>query len=68
MAFALLNFNSLKTYTYENITFNVTLSNCKYIWKNVNINIYYFITANMVIILYILFIVNVNKNWIESKW
>ena len=26
-------FKDLITYTYENDTFNVTLSNCKYIWN-----------------------------------
>ena len=55
--------NSLKTYTYESVTFNVTLSNCKYIWKKWKYQyIYYDITVNMVIILYLLLTVNVNWN------
>ena len=49
--------NFLKTYTYENVTFNVTLSNCKYIKKKCKYQyIYYDIIVNMVII------VNVNRN------
>ena len=28
-----MGINSLKTYTYKNVTYNVTQSNCKYIWK-----------------------------------
>ena len=54
--------HSLKTYTYENATFNVTLSNCKYIWKKCKYQSYYDIIVNMVIILYVLLIVNVNRN------
>ena len=55
-------FNSLKTYTYENVPFNGTPSTCKYIKKSVNINIYYAIIVSTVITLYVLLIVNVNRN------
>ena len=47
--------NSLKTYPYENVPFNGTPSNCKYILKKCKYQ--YILYCN-----YVLLIVNVNRN------